>query len=160
MSLAKKSTPGLFFRSWCPLGLFASISAYKSIHIPTLSLHAHFEFLSPSYLKPTLNLHIVSLTFSNPTMHPQLFLPSQHAVINKKANCNNKTAGTNTCGPIQQLSSNANSGPSTTTHSIHTCYASISSTCFISTSLQAPSQMMHQLSTLSVLPRIHHLTQH
>jgi hypothetical protein len=80
-------------------------------------------------------LRIASLAFLNPTTRPQLFLPSRHAIINKKVNCNNKTAGTNTRGPIQQLSSNANSGPSTTTHSIRTHYASITSTCFISTFL-------------------------
>jgi len=95
------------------------------------------KFSSPSYLEPTPAFRIVSTAFLNPTTRPQLFLPSRHAVIDKKANRNNKTAGSDTRGPIQQLSSNANFGPSPITHTIYTHYPSITSTCFVFTFLQA-----------------------
>jgi len=116
--------------------LFLHLRSHVQVYLrPYSELCAYPESLTPSYHEPTPNLHIVSLMFSNPTMCPQLFLPLQHAVINKKANRNNKTAGTDTRGPIQQLSSNANFGPSPTTHTTYTCYASITSTCTISTFL-------------------------
>jgi len=119
-----------------PIGsscLFLCLHSRVQVYLrPYSKLRAYPEFLSPSYHEPTPNLRIVSLMFSNPTTRPQLFLPSRHAIIDKKVNRNNKTAGTDTRGPIQQLSSNANFGPSPTTHTI---YTSITSTCTISTFL-------------------------
>jgi len=50
------------------------VSAYKSICVPTPSLRAHFEFLSPSYLESTPSFRVISLAFSDSTTRQQLFL--------------------------------------------------------------------------------------
>ena len=76
------------------------VSAYKSICIPTLSLCAHFKFLSPSYLEPTPSFHVISLVFPDSTACPQLFfncnIHCDHAIFDKKANHGEKATTTTT----------------------------------------------------------------